>query len=73
MFSQVFSAFLEFGLIFEHFEKKITVTVDVFRKLQTGKDVVRQMAEKSHFRRSVARRHCKRTQTMLKYEGHHCY
>ena len=41
IFSWVFSAFLEFALNFEHFEKKMTRIAYVFPKLPTTKDVLR--------------------------------
>ena len=41
IFSGVFSAFLEFALNFEHFQKKMTLIAYVFPKLPTMKDVLR--------------------------------
>ena len=40
-FSQFFSAFLKSTLNFEHFQKKMTLMADVFRKLPSPKKVVR--------------------------------
>ena len=40
IFSQLFSAFFESALNFEHFLKKITLIADVFPKLPTTKDVL---------------------------------
>ena len=40
-FSEFFSSFFEFTLIFEHFQKKMTLIAYVFPKLPTTKDVLR--------------------------------
>ena len=40
-FSEVFSAFFEYALNFEHFQKNITLIAYVFPKLPTTKDVLR--------------------------------
>ena len=40
-FSEVFSAFLEYALNFEHFTKKMTLIAYVIRNLPTTKDVLR--------------------------------
>ena len=42
------------------------ITACVFPKLQTAKDVVREMSKKSCFRRPSDKQHCKRSQTLLK-------
>ena len=41
VFSQFFSAFFESALIFERFQKKMTLIAYVFPKLPTTKDVLR--------------------------------
>ena len=41
VFSQFFSAFSEFALNFENFQKKMTLIAYVFPKLPTTKDVLR--------------------------------
>ena len=41
IFSQFFAAFLEFGLNFEHFQKKMNFIAYLFPKLPTTKDVLR--------------------------------
>ena len=41
IFSKFFSAFFEFALNFEHFEKKMTLMAYVFLKLPTTKNVHR--------------------------------
>ena len=41
IFSEIFSAFLESALNFEHFQKKMTLIACVFPKLRTTKDVLR--------------------------------
>ena len=40
-FSQFFSAFLKCTLNFEHFQKKMTLTTNVFPKLRIPKKVIR--------------------------------
>ena len=40
IFSELFCAFFEFVLNFEHFQKKMTLIAYVFRKLPTTKDVL---------------------------------
>ena len=47
IFSQVFSAFFESALNFEHFQQKMTVIAYVFPKLPTTKNVLRQMSKSS--------------------------
>ena len=64
-FSQFFSAFLEFILSFEDFEKKDDSIASVYHKLQTAKCVVRQMSKKSRFRRPFKKQYGKRSQTLL--------
>ena len=50
-FSDFFSAFSKSRLNFEHFQTNMTLIAYIFRKLQTAKDVVRQMSKKLRFRR----------------------
>ena len=42
------------------------ITACVFPKLQTAKDVVREVSKKSCFRRPSDKQHGKRSQTLLK-------
>ena len=44
----------------------MTLVADVFRKLETMKDLVRQIPKKSHFRRPFDKQHGKRDETILK-------
>ena len=68
-FSRSFSPFCEFRLNFEHFEKKKkTLIAYVFRKLQTAKDVVKQMSKKSLSGRPFNKQHGKWSKTPLKTE-----
>ena len=46
LFSEFFEGFLKFTFNFKYFLKKMSLIVYVFLKLQTGKDVVRQMSKK---------------------------
>ena len=41
IFTELFCAFLEFVLNFEHFQKKMTLIAYIFPKLPTRKDVLR--------------------------------
>ena len=58
---------------FEHFETNMTLMANVFRKLQTAKDVAKQMSKKSLFRTPFKKRHGKRFQTLLKSSDQHLY
>ena len=71
-FPSIFSAFLEFGLIFKHFEiKDDPFIADLVPKLQIAKDVVRQISKQSSFKRPFNKQHGNRCQTLLKSEGQH--
>ena len=72
-FSQLVSAFFKSILNFERFQKKTTLIDDVFPKLRTRKNVVKQISKKSPFRGRFDRQHAKRDQTLLKFEPHHLY
>ena len=67
IFSQFFSAFFEFALNFEHFQKKRTFIAYVFPKLPTTKNLLRQMSKSSRFREPVDRRHGKRAEALIQY------
>ena len=54
-------------------KKIMTSIANVFRKLQTAKDVVRQLSKKSRFRRPFDKQHCKRSRPFLKSVGQHFY
>ena len=54
-------------------EKKKTVIAYVFPKLETAKDLVRQIYRKSRFRRPIKKRHGKHSKTLLKSEERHLY
>ena len=68
-FSDFFSAFLKSILNFQSFQKKMTLRADVFPKLRTPKNVVRQLSKKSSFRGPLEKQHTKRAETLLKSEG----
>ena len=53
-------------LIFEKFEKKMTLIVYVFSKKQTAREVVRQMRKKPRFRTPVDSQHVKEAKTLVK-------
>ena len=45
----------------------------VFKKLKTAKCVVRELSEKSRFRRTFVKLYGKRSRTLMKFEGQHLY
>ena len=49
----------------------MTLVADVFPKLETAKNVGRQMSKKSRFRRPFNKQHDKQSQTLLKSERQH--
>ena len=50
VFSELFSAFSEYALNFEHLQKKMTLIAYVFAKLPTTKDVLSEMPKRSRLR-----------------------
>ena len=65
IFSEFFSAFFESVLNSEHFQKKMTLIANVFAKLPTTKNVLRQMSKSSQFREPVDRRHGKWAEALI--------
>ena len=55
------------------FKQKMTLTVDVFPKLQTANNVFRQIAKTSRFGRPFDKQHNKPSQTLLKSALRHLY
>ena len=72
-FSQFFCAFFKSSSNFEHFQKKMTLIAYVFPKLQTPKNVVRQMSQRSRLRRPLHRQHGKRAETLIQSQRQHLY
>ena len=72
-FSENFLAFSKFSLNLEHFQKKISLIADFFRKLRTPENVARDMSNKSRFKGTFDRQHGKRVQTLLRSGQQHCY
>ena len=66
-FSQFFSPFLKSTLNFEHFQKKMTLIVDVFSKLPSLKKVIRSMYAKSRFRGQFPNKHSKSPKRLFKF------
>ena len=56
-FSKLVCAFLKSILNFEHFQKRLILITDVFPKLQTPKNVVKQIPKKSPFRGPLRKQH----------------
>ena len=65
IFFELFAAFFESALNFEHFQKKMTLIAYVFPKLPTTKNVLRQMSKSSRFREPVNRRHGKWVEALI--------
>ena len=65
IFSELFCAFFEFVLNFEHFQKKMTLIAYVFPKLPTTKVVVRSMSKGSPLKGPLDRRHGKQAETLI--------
>ena len=65
IFSEHFSAFFESALNFQHFQKNWTFIADVFPKLRTTKNLLRQMSKSSRFREPVDRRHGKWAEALI--------
>ena len=66
-FSQFFVSFLEFPSDFEQFEKKnMMVIANVFPKLKTVKDVLRQISKKTGFKTPFDSLHVQGSQTLVK-------
>ena len=65
IFSELFCAFFEFALNFEHFQKKMTLMAYVFPKLPTTKDVLRKMSKNSGLRGPLDRRHGKQSKILI--------
>ena len=51
----------------------MTVTVDIFRKLRTSKNLIRLMFEKSRIRGLFNKQHGKRAPTLLQSGRRHLY
>ena len=58
-FSEFFSSFLKTRLNLAHFQKKMTLIADVFRKLMTPKNMVRSMPKKYRLGGCVEKQHGK--------------
>ena len=67
IFSELFSAFFESALNFEHFQTKRTFIAYVFPKLPTTKNLLRQMSKSYRFREPVDRRHGKWAEALIQY------
>ena len=72
-FSEFAFAFSKAKSNFEHFQKKMTLVIDVFAKLRTPKNVVRYMSKESPFRGPFDIKYGKRDQTLLKPQRQHRY
>ena len=68
IFFSILKIYMNFWIFFK---KMVTLIADIFPKLRTLKNVVRQMSKKSRFREAFDYQHCKRAQTLLKSERKH--
>ena len=66
-------AFSKLRCIFQHFQREMAITGELFLNLRTWKDVVREMSKKSRFRRSFDKKDGKQRDTLLKSERQHLY
>ena len=67
IFSEIFPPFLKPISIFKHFEKrKMTLIGYVLSKIETAKNVVRQMSKKLSFRTPFNSQYVKGSQTLVK-------
>ena len=71
--SQFVAAILKSTLNFEHFQKKMTIIANVFPKLWTPKNLVKQVSKESRFKGPFDRQHDRVDQTLLKPEPKHFY
>ena len=65
-FSQFFLHFWKVDKILNSFKLKMLLIADVFSKLRTPKNVVKQISKKSPFRQPFEKQHVKGDQTILK-------
>ena len=68
-----FSPLLKSASNCKHFEKKMTLITYVFLKLQTVKDMVREMFKPPRFRALFDSQHLKAPQTLMKSAWQHFY
>ena len=71
--SDLFSVFFKSRLNFEHFKTNMNLIAYELTKLQTLKDVVREVSKKSRLRRPFEKHYGKRAQTLLKSARHYLY
>ena len=70
---QFVAAFCQSLLVFEYFQKKLTLIAALFPKLRTPKNVVKQMSKKVRSREPLDKEHSKGDQTLLNFESHNFY
>ena len=72
-FSKVFAQFLKSTSNIEQFEKKMSLMADIFRKLQSAKNVVRKMSKKPRLRTPFDNQHAKGSRKLTKSAQKHFY
>ena len=70
-FDYFFVPFPEIKSNFKHFEEKMIVIPTLFRKLETVKDLVRQLYKKHCFREAFDSQHVKGSETLAKSASEH--
>ena len=73
IFSESFAQFLNIWSSLKHFEKKVTLRAYGFSKLQSVKDVARQMSKKAHIRTPFNSQHVEGSKKLLKTSKQHFY
>ena len=73
LFPNFFLRFQKLHEILNICEKKMAFIADLFAKLRTPKNVVRNLSKKSRFKGLFDRQHGNRVQTLLRSEPQHRY
>ena len=73
LFPNFFLRFQKLHEILNICEKKMAFIADLFAKLRTPKNVVRNLSKKSHSKGPFERQHGKRVQTLLRSGSQHRY
>ena len=73
LFLNFYLYFWNLDQILQILKKKMTLVANVFSKLRTSRNPVRQMSKKYRFRVTLEKEHFKWVQTMLKSERRHVY
>ena len=72
-FSRFYAEFLTYRLNFQHFQKKLTFKANVFPKLRTRKEALREVSKKRRFNVPFHKQHGKGEETPSKLSRRHLY